>query len=392
MQTGVDAMVAEAFARIRGRSVALLCNQASLTSDVRLSFDAFHAAHQSGVFNLEAVFGPQHGLWGHTQDNMIEWEGGTDARTGLTVYSLYGEHREPTQESLDGVDLFVVDLPDIGARAYTFVWTMVLCMKACEQAGVPILVLDRPNPIGGTRVEGPLLDPEYASFIGLHPLPLRHGLTIGEVARHLRAEHYPKADLSVVPVEGWVPAACGDEPGLLWAMPSPNMPSVDTEVVYPGMCLLEGTNLSEGRGTTRPFEMFGAPFIDGWDLAAALNALDLPGVRYRPVVFEPTFDKHAGTACGGCAVHVLDRDAYEPVLSGIAVLQAVKRLYPDAFEWKQPPFEYDETHMPIDILAGTNWVREAVDAFTPLMEIRGRLLSDAAAFASMREAAILYSR
>jgi uncharacterized protein YbbC (DUF1343 family) len=385
-------MVAEAFARIRGRSVALLCNQASLTSDVRLSFDAFHAAHQSGVFNLEAVFGPQHGLWGHTQDNMIEWEGGTDARTGLTVYSLYGEHREPTQESLDGVDLFVVDLPDIGARAYTFVWTMVLCMKACEQAGVPILVLDRPNPIGGTRVEGPLLDPEYASFIGLHPLPLRHGLTIGEVARHLRAEHYPKADLSVVPVEGWVPAACGDEPGLLWAMPSPNMPSVDTEVVYPGMCLLEGTNLSEGRGTTRPFEMFGAPFIDGWDLAAALNALDLPGVRYRPVVFEPTFDKHAGTACGGCAVHVLDRDAYEPVLSGIAVLQAVKRLYPDAFEWKQPPFEYDETHMPIDILAGTNWVREAVDAFTPLMEIRGRLLSDAAAFASMREAAILYSR
>lgn len=392
MKTGLDVLIGEGFARLRGRSIALLCNQASIASDVRHSLDAFLEPHRAGKLCIQAVFGPQHGLWGHTQDNMIEWEGGTDARTGLTVYSLYGEHREPTPGSLDGVDVFVVDIPDIGARSYTFIWTMALCMKACTDAGIPILVLDRPNPISGTRLEGPVLDPEYASFIGLHSLPLRHGLTVGEVARYLQAEYYPAADMSVVQMERWDPAAYFDGTSLPWAMPSPNMPSVDTAVVFPGMCLLEGTNLSEGRGTTRPFEMFGAPFIDAWTLADALNCLNLPGVRYRPIVFEPTFDKHAGKLCGGCCIHVADGNAYEPVLTGIAVLREVRRLYPEAFAWKQPPFEYDDVHMPVDILAGSDWIRKAIDDHSLLPEIRDRLCAEAESFEPMRQSAMIYRR
>jgi uncharacterized protein YbbC (DUF1343 family) len=390
--TGLDVLAREGFARLRGRSVAVLCNQASITSDVQHSLDAFLEPHRAGKLCVRAVFGPQHGLWGHTQDNMIEWEGGTDARTGVTVYSLYGEHREPTPCSLDGVDTFVVDIPDVGARSYTFVWTMALCIKACAACGIPVLVLDRPNPICGTRVEGPVLDPEYASFIGLHPLPQRHGLTVGEVARCLQAEHYPAADVSVVQMEGWNPAAYFDQTGLPWAMPSPNMPGVDTAVVFPGMCLLEGTNLSEGRGTTRPFETFGAPFIDAWPLADALNGLNLPGVRYRPIVFEPTFDKHAGQLCGGCCVHVMDREAFEPVLSGIAVLREVRRLYSEDFVWNQPPFEYDDVHTPVDLLAGTDWVRKAIDGLAPLTEIGDRLAAEAAAFEPKRQSALLYRR
>lgn len=371
--TGLDALIRDGFNPLRGRRIALLCNQASIASDLRHSLDAFLEARDAGYLDIAAVFGPQHGLWGHTQDNMIEWEGGRDPRTGLPVHSLYGERRKPSPESLRDVETFVVDIPDVGARSYTFIWTMALCLEACAEAGIPVSVLDRPNPLGGVRVEGPVLEPEFASFIGLRPLPMRHGMTVGEVARWLQREYHPSLALDVVEMDGWDRSLYGDETGLPWAAPSPNMPSVETAAVFPGMCLLEGTNLSEGRGTTRPFETFGAPWLDAWDLAAALNALDLPGARFRPLPFEPTFDKHAGRLCGGAFLHVLDRDAFEPVLTGIAVLQTVRRLHPDAFAWRPPPFEYEAEKMPIDILAGTDRVRMAVEEDWPLEEIRERI-------------------
>ncbi len=388
--TGLDVLARDGFRPLRGRRIALLCNQASLDAGLRHAMDVLLASHRAGDLSIAAVFGPQHGLWGHTQDNMIEWEGFRDPRTGLTVHSLYGTRREPSPESLEGVEVFVVDLPDVGARCYTFLWTMALCMRACEAKRIPVLVLDRPNPLGGERVEGPTLDPAYSSFIGLHPLPMRHGMTIGEVATHFRDTHLPGLELTVAPMEGWRRSMAWEETGLAWGIPSPNMPSAETAAVYPGMALLEGTELSEGRGTTRPFETFGAPFVDGWALCDALNTLGLPGARFRPVMFEPTFDKHAGQTCGGAFLHVLDRRAFETVLSGIAVLREIFWLYPDCFAWRPPPFEYEAQKMPIDILAGNAWVREAVETHASLDRIRDHLAAEAQDFAPMRAAASLY--
>ncbi|HEY3266294.1 MAG TPA: DUF1343 domain-containing protein [Armatimonadota bacterium] len=384
VQTGLDVLAASGFERLRGLRVALLCNQASIAGDYRHSMDLFADAQARGVLTVAAVFGPQHGLWGHTQDNMIEWDGFRDPRTSFLVHSLYGVYRQPTPEMLKGVEAFVVDLPDVGARLYTFLWTMTLCLDACAAAGIPVIVLDRPNPLSGARVEGPVLNPEFQSFIGRHPVPIRHGMTMAEMARMWNPS------VEAVCMEGWRRGQYFDDTGLPWAPPSPNMPSLDTAIVYPGLCLIEGTNLSEGRGTTRPFETFGAPFVDGWALCEALNALRLPGAHFRPTVFEPTFDKHAGALCGGAFLHVTDRQAFEPVLTGIAVLQEVRRVAGGAFWWKPPPFEYEAEKMPIDILAGNSWVRRAVDEAWPLSSIRDRLRTEAAAFAPQREAALLY--
>ena len=249
-------------------------------------------SHDGDLFQLKALFGPQHGYLGQTQDNMIEWAGFKHPQWGIPVYSLYGEHREPTPEMLSGLDAILIDMQDVGARYYTFVWTMYLCMKAAEKAGIHVVVLERPNPIDGVTVEGPLLDPEYRSFVGLHPIPARHGKTIGQLAQQFQREAFPACALTVLDMEGWDPRMYFEETGLPWVIPSPNMPTVDTAVVYPGMCLLEATNMSEGRGTTKPFEIFGAAWItDGRDFAAKLNALGLPGVHFREAYFQPTFHK-----------------------------------------------------------------------------------------------------
>lgn len=388
--TGLDVVARQTNRYLHGRTLGVLCNQASIGADFRHTLDLLHPLHQRGDLRLGAVFGPQHGLWGHTQDNMIEWEGYHDARLDVPVYSLYGARREPAPETLKGIDLFVVDIPDVGARSYTFLWTMACCMKVCQALGIPMMVLDRPNPIGGMRVEGPVLDPDYASFIGLHPLPLRHGMTPGEVARYLQAHHYPDAALEVVPMEGWRRAMQFHETEVPWAPPSPNMPAPDTAAVFPGMCLLEGTNLSEGRGTTRPFETFGAPYVDGWRLCARLNGLNLPGAYFRPLPFEPTFDKYAGKWCEGAFLHVTDHQTFEPVLTGVAVFQEVKRLWPEDFAWRQGPFEYVEDRLPIDILAGNSWIRTAVEDLSPLANVRERLAAEAEAFDPLRNEALLY--
>ncbi|MBS1709755.1 MAG: DUF1343 domain-containing protein, partial [Armatimonadetes bacterium] len=284
-----------------------------------------------------------------------------------------GEHRKPTPAMLEGLDVLVFDVQDVGARYYTFIWTLALCLEACRDDGVPVLVLDRPNPIDGVTIEGPGADSAYASFVGLYPLPVRHGMTVGEVGRHLVDRHVPGADLDVVDTEGWDRRDRFGGTGLPWAMPSPNMPTPDTALVYPGQCLLEGTQLSEGRGTTRPFEIFGAPFIDGWRLADELKGLALPGVVLRPVQFQPTFQKFAGQVCQGCFVHVTDPSAFKPVRTTVALLHTIKRLWPDDFLWLSPPYEYENDLMPIDILWGGSWLREGIDGGEPLQLLYDRM-------------------
>lgn len=408
---GLDALLSNDAARLRGKSIALLCNQASVTSDYRHILDVLLPYHQRGDFRIQVVFGPEHGLFGHTQDNMIEWEGAPDPRTGLTVHSLYGQHRKPTAAMMAEVDLFVSDIPDVGSRYYTFVWTMAHCLETCAELGIPALVLDRPNPIGRT-IEGTVLEPEFISFVGLYPVPTRHGLTASEIARYLQLRYLPTLNLEVERVQNWTPGLL-DSPPFPWAMPSPNMPTVATALVYPGGCLLEATNLSEGRGTTRPFEIFGAPWIDGWRLADDLNSQDLAGVYFRPLPFEPTFNKHARTLCEGCFVHVTDPTKFEPVLTYVAILQAVIRQGGIAdpaglpvdetftaasaettlgqFAWRLGPYEYVTNRRPIDILAGNRWLEPAISNLEPLTEIRDHFRAEVAEFAEWHQAAELYS-
>jgi uncharacterized protein YbbC (DUF1343 family) len=292
---------------------------------------------------------------------MVEWEGFIDKQTGLPVFSLYGSTRKPEPAMLKNIDAVAIDVQDVGSRYYTFIWTMELCMQACMEMGKPVVVLDRPNPIGGHITEGNVLDEAYASFVGNRPLPIRHGMTIGEIGSYLRNEFYPSLDFHVILMRGWKRNMWFDETGLPWVLPSPNMPTLDTATVYPGMCLLEGTTLSEGRGTTRPFEIFGAPFIDPDMLIMRLNRYNLPGVAFKPMYFLPTFQKHTDTLCGGAQIHVIDREKFKPYKTGVAIMKSIHDLYPDQFSWKQPPYEYETEKMPVDILAGTDRLRKYIE-------------------------------
>ena len=376
VQTGLDALTQDGFQSLKGKSIGVVCNQASINANLDHVLDLLHPLHQSGFLRVASVFGPQHGLRGHTQDNMIEWEGGDDGDRGWRVFSLYGENREPTDPMLEGVELLLVDLQDVGARYYTFVWTLSLCMKACAQRGIPMLVLDRPNPIGGDRTEGPYSDPAFASFVGLHPILVRHGLTMGELAVWLQAAHYPEAKIKVQQLENWKRSMSFSQTGLPWLPPSPNMPTPDTAEVYPGGCLIEATNLSEGRGTTRPFEIVGASYLDSDRYCAQLNRYQLPGVKFLPYDFQPTFHKHAGLTCGGSFLYVTDRTVFESVLATTAMLLTACHQAPDAFAWRDPPYEYEYVKPPIDILAGGAWYREWIEADRPLKDFRDRFAED----------------
>ncbi|NOZ68062.1 MAG: DUF1343 domain-containing protein [Deferribacteres bacterium] len=368
VKTGLDVFEKNWPRKLKGLRAGLLVNPASVNRRLKHAVDCLL---ESEKFHLTALFGPQHGIRGETQDNMVEWKGFTDEKTGLPVYSLYSHTRKPEPFMLADIDVMIIDMQDAGSRYYTFIWTMDLCMQACREAGRSVVVLDRPNPIGGAITEGPVLDTAFASFVGRRPLPVRHGMTAGEIACYLKEEFYPALDLHVIPVQGWRRKMWFDETGLPWVMPSPNMPALDTAAVYPGMCLLEGTNLSEGRGTTRPFEIFGAPFIRPEALVKRLQEFRLPGVVFRPLFFQPTFQKHAGRLCGGAQIHVTNRERFRPFKTGAAVITAVLELYPDHFRWKQPPYEYETEKMPIDILAGTDRFRRDVEAGRPLNEMEG---------------------
>jgi len=344
--------------RLRGQRIGVVANPASIDQDFVHVLD--RVAEAGGV-TLGAIFGPQHGFNSDLQENMIETPHAESRTWRVPVYSLYSETREPTPAMLEGLDALVVDLQDVGTRIYTFIYTMAYCLKGAAKAGIPVYVCDRPNPIGGDAVEGPMLEPGFESFVGLYPIPMRHGMTIGELAR-LFNEHFGiGAQLVVEPMTGWSRSTFWEDTGLAWVMPSPNVPSVETTVVYPGTVLFEGTMLSEARGTTRPFELVGAPWIEPNALARALNGYRLPGVHFRPTHFEPTFHKFAKEGCGGVQIHVTDRRRFEPVLGATAILHEMRQVDPAKFTWRPPPYEYEHEKLPIDILAGTSRYREDIE-------------------------------
>jgi uncharacterized protein YbbC (DUF1343 family) len=372
--------------RLDGLRVGVVCNPASVDHEYRHIVDRL--VETSGP-RLTAVFGPQHGFRSDVQDNMIETPHG-EHRRHVPVYSLYSETREPSARMLKGLDVLVIDLQDVGARIYTYIYTMANCLRACGRHRVPVIVCDRPNPIGGARVEGTRLRPGFESFVGLFPIPMRHGLTIGETARLFNDRFSLGASLEIVEMAGWDRSMYADDTGLPWVMPSPNIPTPDTVMVYPGTVLFEGTLLSEGRGTTRPFELVGAPGIDAEAFADVMTAGELPGVHFRASVFEPAFQKHAGQTCGGCQIHVTDRDTFRPVATGVALIASFRRLLGDRFAWRPPPYEYEREKSPIDILAGSSELRDQIEADLPVTDITASWRDDEITFDRERQPFLLY--
>ncbi len=372
---------------LAGRRVGIVSNPASIDRDFRHVADRLAADSR---LRLAALFGPQHGFRSDLQENMIETAHGVDEIRQVPVYSLYSETREPTGEMLRDVDVLVIDLQDVGTRVYTYIYTMANCMRAAARHGVRVVVCDRPNPIGGMAVEGATLRPQYASFVGQFPIPLRHGLTIGEIARLFNQEFAIGAALDIVPLDGWTRDMYFDQTGLPWVIPSPNLPTLDSTIVYPGAVLFEGTMLSEGRGTTRPFELIGAPWIDGESLAAAMNARGLAGVHFRPVFFEPTFQKHARQTCGGCQLHVIDRQAFQPVRVAVELIDEFRRQNPPAFAWRQPPYEYEHEKWPIDILFGSDRLRSTIERGDAIGAFVASWAEDEEAFRRLREPYLMY--
>ena len=387
VQVGLEVLLQDVPQAMRGKRVGLICNQSSVNHTFEHAADLLH--EHSG-FKLTALFGPQHGIRGDVQDNMIETAHGTDRKTGLPVHSLYSETREPTEEMLEDVDVLVFDMQDVGCRIYTFVYTLANCMRIAGRLGKPVVVCDRPNPINGVDMSGNILEPEYASFVGLFPLPTRHGMTVGELAQMFRDRFYIKCDLQIVSMVGWKREFWLDETDAPWVMPSPNMPTLDSATVFPGAVHFEGTQMSEGRGTTKPFELIGAPYIDPDAYADKLTQLALPGVIFRSCAFQPTFQKHAKVTCGGVQLHVVDRDRFDSVLAGIAMVKVARDMYPGEFRWKEPPYEYVFDKNPFDVISGTNKIREAFEQGVDLDTIRQSWQAPLAEFETFRAPHLLY--
>jgi uncharacterized protein YbbC (DUF1343 family) len=387
MKIGLEALLRSYLHLLDGARAGLIVNPASINSEFEHAADIFHRHKR---INLAALFGPQHGIRGETQDNMIEWQTFRDKRTGLPAYSLYGKTRKPTPEMLAGLDVLVFDVQDVGTRVYTFVSTMALAMEAARERGMAFIVLDRPNPINGVDIEGNLHEPEFRSFVGMHSLPMRHGMTVGELALMLNGELGIGCELEVVKMEGWRRGMWFEETGLPWVMPSPNIPTVDTAVVYPGSVMVEGTTLSEGRGTTRPFEIIGAPYVEPRELTGLMAEGGLPGAVLRPAHFEPTFHKFKGELCGGVQIHVTDRAAFRPVITAVRLISAVRQLYPERFGWKQPPYEYVYDKLPFDVINGSARVREMIEAGATAKEIEEGWRAGLEGFAVRRKQYLLY--
>ncbi|HST20961.1 MAG TPA: DUF1343 domain-containing protein [Blastocatellia bacterium] len=387
MKLGLEVLLESYVHLFDGARVGLIVNPASINSRFDHAADLFHKHER---INLTALFGPQHGIRGETQDDMIEWQTFRDKRTGLPAYSLYGETRKPTPEMLAGVDVLVFDVQDVGTRVYTFVYTMALAMEAARECGKRFIVLDRPNPINGIDIEGNIHEPEFRSFVGMYPIPMRHAMTAGELAQMFNSEFGIGCDLEVVKMDGWRRAMWFEDTGLPWVLPSPNIPTVDTTVVYPGSVMIEGTTVSEGRGTTKPFEIIGAPYIEPQALIERLAEDHLPGAIFRPLHFEPTFHKFKGELCGGIQIHVTDRQAFKPVITGVAITNAIRNLYPNEFGWKQPPYEYVHDKLPFDVINGTASLREMIEAGAATREIEESWRAGLDQFASRRQSYLLY--
>ncbi len=386
--SGLDVVSRRLPSELNGKRIGLLCHSSSISSDYRHITEIF--AGGTGCV-LSALFGPQHGLSGQTQDNMIEWEGTVDPHLGIPVYSLYGLHRKPTQSMLKRIEAFVVDLQDVGARLYTYIWTVKLCMEACTEAGIPVWVLDRPNPIGRIPVDGPVLHEEYFTFVGGACIPLCHRMTLGEMALWIREKYIPRCDLHVIRAEGWRRNSLYSETGLPWVLPSPNMPTEQSASVYPGTVLAEALNLSEGRGTVIPFELTGAPWMDGRRLLEEMRSRKLPGCRFRIHDFIPTFNKYAGEYCRGIQIHVTDHSVFRPVATALHLFDAIIRTSPGgSLKFNPPPYEYEYDLMPFDILSGDDRMREVLTKGLSLQEETERWEASATLFKSEFRQIALY--
>ena len=366
VQTGLERLVAKPGKWISQERIGLLCNPASV--DSRLDH-ARLVINQRFPQQLKALYSPQHGFFAEKQDNMIESADLQDSVLQIPVYSLYGKSRKPDARMFAPIDVLLVDLQDVGTRVYTFIYTLSYCLEAAREYGVRVIVLDRPNPINGRTVEGNCLTADCASFVGRYAIPMRHGLTIGELA-HLFNDHFAiGCDLEVVAMKGWQRDMRFGDTGLPWVAPSPNLPTPDSTLVYPGQVLLEGTNLSEGRGTTQPFELFGAPYIDVQKMQSALSNAPLPGAILRPAVFEPTSNKWQAVPCNGFQIHVTDPARFRPFATSLHLLRAVIANHPDQFEWKSPPYEYEFERMPIDLIIGDRDIRRRLESLEPVEAI-----------------------
>jgi len=387
IKLGLEKILDDEISILKNKRIGLICNQASVNHQYQHSADLFF---ENPSINLVSLFGPQHGIRGDVQDNMVETLHTLDKKTGLPIFSLYSETREPTEEMLSRVDTIVFDLQDVGCRVYTFIYTMANAMRACAAAGKEFIVLDRPNPIGGEEIEGNTLEKGHESFVGQYPIPMRHGLTVGEIARLFNLEFEINCDLKVVAMDGWERNLYYDETDAPWVMPSPNIPTVETTVVFPATVYFEGTQISEGRGTTKPFEIVGAPYIDAKIYQEALTNLELPGVIFRDINFLPTFQKHKDEVCGGVFLHITDRKEFKPVITGIAMIKTLYELYREEFKWKNPPYEYVYDRNPFDVIAGTTKTREQIENNTSLEKIELSWSDDVKLFREKSEKYFLY--
>ncbi len=388
IKVGLEVLLEKKMELLKGARIGLVGHQPSVNSTLD---HAVNLLNNHPSVRLTTVFGPQHGIWGETQDNMIEWRSYRDPRTGLPFFSLYGETRKPTPEMLEEVDTIVIDLQDVGARYYTYIYTMALTMEACAELGKKVIVLDRPNPIDGIHIEGPMLDPAFKSFVGLYPLPARPGMTIGELALYFNQECGISCDLAVIPMENWDREMYFEDTGFPWVIPSPNMPAITTAAVYPGMCLFEATNVSEARGTTLPFELTGAPWVkDPHQFAERMGEFSLPGVTFRPLYFTPTFHKWKDQLIGGVQTHVTDRKLFKPFLTSLALVVAYRESGGLDFKWKDPPYEYEYDLLPFDILAGSDRTRLQVESGASLAEIENSWKPGLKEFRKIRQGYLLY--
>jgi uncharacterized protein YbbC (DUF1343 family) len=385
VKTGLERFVESPPVSLKRRRLGLLCNPASVDRRFRHAKELIAHAFPG---QLNALFSPQHGFFADKQDNMVESDHGADETLGIPIYSLYGETRIPSFDMLDRIDVLIIDLQDVGTRVYTFIYTMSYCLEAAAAYGKQVLILDRPNPIGGTEIEGNLLEPEYASFVGRYPIPMRHGMTVAELALMFNEMGHIGCRIDVVPMTGWNRWMYFDDTGLPWVLPSPNMPSATTALVYPGQVIWEGTNVSEGRGTTLPFACFGAPFIQPDRLG--FEADHFPGAVLREMAFEPVSGKWAGMLCRGYQIHVIDARRFRPYETTLQLLQRIRKCHSDHFQWKLPPYEYETRKAPIDLILGSKQVRQRLESGENVGEMAASWMAELERYEQMRRRFWLY--
>jgi len=388
VQTGLENFIASPPKWIFRNRIGLLCNPASVDPNFCHASELIHRRFPD---QLKALYSPQHGFFSEKQDNMIESDDTIHPTFQIPVFSLYGKTRIPDKKMLDPIDILLIDLQDVGTRVYTFIYTMSYCLEAAKKFGKKVVVLDRPNPVNGRMIEGNLLTPECASFVGRYPIPMRHGLTIGELSLLFNNDFGIGCDLDVIPMQGWKRDMFFTDTGLPWIPPSPNMPSPVTALVYPGQVLWEGTNVSEGRGITLPFEIFGAPFFNTKRLLSTLGENELPGIKLRPVVFEPTFNKWSGKACNGFQIHITDPYEFKPYITALKLLHAVIFHHSNMFQWKRTPYEYEFEKLPIDLIIGDKKIRQRIESLDDIYAIEKSWIKDLKAFAETSKKFHLYT-